>query len=704
MRLRASLLVICLAAASPAWALLPCPPTARDVTLSGSSVGWYYGGTTQIHNLQMHPCEEFWIDVAATSSDPLVNTPFYVDVYNGNTPSTKIGARGWTLIWWANPSVSEMNALPQASVGFPSPGTRNLRSLLARVEVRSDYAKANHPISYTVTVHFRPRLGYNLGGLSYADAYGPLANGTVLHASMWPGEVNYYRVSLLPGGVLNLSGTLTNEDWALGAFVAITVRNMQQQWQASLLSQTVPNNASHDPNGVTVNFTSPTFTNSSGQAQDFYIVIENANSARLQDMTINVTGNLVPPPQLTLFLDADSNFSTANPSSDHPSYVPGAALSSGVSVSLPQNLQLIAAYLDANGQIVSPPAWAPSITFALSDTSAFLGKAMNAGSETTPDFELGATQVSFAGDNTARVTLICDDYGGFTTPSATDGVVTPGFRLPEDGANNNWLPSVGWYVPTGPAASDQGAAGDDGDSSPTGNSDPGDGLSAFEEFRGFMTLGTHIRTSPANKDVFVYSQFVTEGLGDAWDLPVTLHQIAADELDGFRRIAMNYTNSGAGGNIPGHFWGTLANAQQSEQLAVVVFRDVTTDSLPSSNTAVGTTNSQLVNGVATLGPPWTVGPLGSTVYTLRIRKISPDHNNSTDIDPHDTDKTHQTIAHEIGHNVALDDVPWNSQCPPHADTVMATQYFSQTTNLNDCAWTHIPHGFRASDLLLLKVR
>jgi hypothetical protein len=123
--------------------------------------------------------------------------------------------------------------------------------------------------------------------------------------------------------------------------------------------------------------------------------------------------------------------------------------------------------------------------------------------------------------------------------------------------------------------------------------------------------------------------------------------------------------------------------------------------------AVGKTFSQTVNGVATLGPPWTITYLGSVVYTLKIRKISPDDNNATDIDPKDQDKTHQTIAHEIGHNLAIDDVIWNNQtdqCPPGSDTVMVVNYFGQTNNLNDCKWNHIPHWFQASNVLQLKVR
>lgn len=703
MRLAACLVAFSFALATPAWALLPCPSAGRTVTLSGSLVGTFYGTSPTQHSLQMHPCEEFWVDVQSSSTDPWLNNNLYVAVKN--ISGTNLAYKSWPMNYYATPSVSEMEALPVASTGFPLPGTRLQSSLVAQIDIWSDYARPSYLQTYTLTVHFNPRPGYNLGGLAFTDAFGPLANGTVLHASMRSSEVNYYRVSIQAGGTLTLSGSLVNENWSLGIAMLMRVFNMAQQPQATLYSQTVPANSSHDPNGVSLPFTSSTFTNTTAQTQDYYIVIENSYGAILQDSTINIAGNLVPPPELTLFLDVDGNFSTTAPSSDHLTYVPGADLS-GVSVSLPQNLQLIAAYVNGNGQIVAPPAWASPITYALANTSAFLGKAMNWGDETTPDFQLGGSQVSFGVDNTARVALTCDDYGGFTTASATDGAFgTASFRLPVDG-NGNWLPSAGWLTHNGTVA-DQGDAGDDEDPSyPAQNLYIGDGLSAFEEFRGFMVSGVHKRTSPAEQDVFAHSEFLVEGLGDAWDLQVTLHEIDAAEMDSSRRITPNYTNSGAGGDIPGHFWGTLANNQQREQLAIKVTKDTTTSSLPSSNTPVAITNGQIVNGDARPGPPWTIGSLASIVYTLRIRKISPNHNNTTDIDPYDTDKTHQTIAHEIGHNVGLDDADYSAlACPPYyADTVMASSYFSQTTSLSDCAWTHIPHGYRQADYVLLQVR
>jgi hypothetical protein len=104
---------------------------------------------------------------------------------------------------------------------------------------------------------------------------------------------------------------------------------------------------------------------------------------------------------------------------------------------------------------------------------------MNWGTETDPDYQLGASTAGFGVDNTARVSLTCDDYGGFTTASVTDEVASASFRLPDDGPNNNWLPSAGWYTSTG-AGVDQGEAGDDTDSSPTGD---GTGVTACRRSR-----------------------------------------------------------------------------------------------------------------------------------------------------------------------------------------------------------------------------
>jgi hypothetical protein len=265
MRIAVCTLVIGLAGATRVWALPQCPE-AREVTLYGSVVGTIYGGSVDSHPVTMYPCEELWIDVAASESDPYHNFNIYVSAYNAS--STQLMYSNWVV----NTSIFVPNALPLPSGGFPRPGTRDPRSLVTRIDVSSDWNTASYPVSYTLTLHFRPRPGYNRGGLSYQDAFGPLANGTVLHASMLFLETNYYRVSLLPNGTLTLSGWLVNKNWSFGVGISVWIYNMAQQQQTRILYQSVPSNSTHDPNGVTVTFTSSTFTNTSATVTDFYVV------------------------------------------------------------------------------------------------------------------------------------------------------------------------------------------------------------------------------------------------------------------------------------------------------------------------------------------------------------------------------------------------------------------------------------------------
>ena len=71
--------------------------------------------------------------------------------------------------------------------------------------------------------------------------------------------------------------------------------------------------------------------------------------------------------------------------------------------------------------------------------------------------------------------------------------------------------------------------------------DVGDGISLFEEYRGFHVKGFHRRLNPLEKDVLIYSElsssdgimftFVDDGdIGHAGNLPeINLHEINIDE-------------------------------------------------------------------------------------------------------------------------------------------------------------------------------
>jgi hypothetical protein len=221
----------------------------------------------------------------------------------------------------------------------------------------------------------------------------------------------------------------------------------------------------------------------------------------------------------------------------------------------------------------------------------------------------------------------------------------------------------------------------------------------------------------------VFSQFLMEGIGDAATLSpdLVVHRIFESEREpNGARIAPNYINTGFGGNIPGHFFGTLINGQQREQQFISVFANeiVRPPSGPLSGAAVAETFAQTIppNSTPVLGPPWTIdaSPGKATqIYMRRLRAWSPTHNSETTPDMVDSPKLMQTIAHEIGHWLAIDDVPHpqtgppNNQkplCPPYATTVMVTKYFAPTKSSNDCAWTHIPHSFAPADLNQLWVK
>lgn len=320
---------------------------------------------------------------------------------------------------------------------------------------------------------------------------------------------------------------------------------------------------------------------------------------------------IVSDRRLKIFLDADDTWETDS-RDDTPYYVPGSNLmdhptAPGLSLAVPdtesqsiQTVRIIAAFYDRNEQLTSPPEGVTQARFTLEGTSAFRGIAMNYGSNTDYDFQFdGGTQeieVSFGVGGVAIANLGVYDYGGRTRVRAS--VNTGSFdigaygeqtlNLPID-SDLNWLPDSNysvWDVDENgepivtTIISNSFLAEEDIDSFPVAVPGPdpgggpvwgiyGDGLTNFEEYRGFISLNTHIRTDPETKDLFIFklnlspsllsdSDFQALAIGFIEDAGLQGHELKyrsnepRNEVDESRKsVNINFTND-AGPPVPGH--------------------------------------------------------------------------------------------------------------------------------------------------------
>ncbi|MBI4628442.1 MAG: hypothetical protein HY729_07020 [Candidatus Rokubacteria bacterium] len=159
--------------------------------------------------------------------------------------------------------------------------------------------------------------------------------------------------------------------------------------------------------------------------------------------------------------------------------------------------------------LVSPPA---SITFdgttnpflnaSTLTTSAYSGQCTNFGSSTdlTPDFDFSTTGTTVPNTTKTGFLLTPRDCGGMAVITVTVDGAPFTFILPQD-SNGNGIPDIfeatfcpSNSCPTGREEADTSA----------GSSITGDGFFAFDEYRGFIASGTHVRTDPRQKDLFVH--------------------------------------------------------------------------------------------------------------------------------------------------------------------------------------------------------
>ena len=204
------------------------------------------------------------------------------------------------------------------------------------------------------------------------------------------------------------------------------------------------------------------------------------------------------------------------------------------------------------------------INFVFETVSRWPGICMNKGSGNDPDLYFDSTQTTYTaprwqqpsgstGTSTSPsivtawstsdnlnnfsidVKVLCRDYGAFgilhaklykSTSSSTSYVFVKEVTIviPKDN-NGNYMADKsdtekGYTNP----AIDAESGPDDG-SGVEENNNYGDGLVEFEEYRGAMTDGVHKRLKPTEKDIFVYSEFTTLGIGDASNLPSTTFKV-----------------------------------------------------------------------------------------------------------------------------------------------------------------------------------
>jgi len=674
--------------------LLVCSSAEAQTCPEASSTkyeGSLNANDSRTYTIHLQPCETVVVDM--TGSAPANGAAMSLKLRNAsgqNLTVINFGCYG---------SCAQTVPKTDSSAGFPLPGTRGVEGLAEDFVISTGSVIGTPPtMTYTLTVHRVPRPGYNIGGTAFGNAPLVQANAA-LYGSLhtWePGQ--FYKISIGAGQLIYIAGQARGP--AIGAMFRIELYNSSLQLVKTLIADAVRETPVIFPTAPNYDFYRNT-----GAAADFYLKFATQFWSVLD---FQIEPRIPAQSQLTLFLDADNDFES-NPVNDVAAYVPGSVLATGESLppgsegTFLQQVRAIAAFVDEFGQIVPQPVGITSATFALENTSAFAGRAMNWGSSATPDFALvSGTSASFSG-KLAKKTINAYDYGGFTTVKVTvTGFPSETMRVPRDDSPANLIPDAGWrgYSTGNQIADTNDPSSADADTT-ANNTYVGDGFSRFEEFRGFVVQGQHIRLSPDVKDLFVFSALV-EGLGYAINLPIRVHSILQDEMGAFRDINFRYTNSGSGGPMPGH--SAEPDTGYHQEAVHVIDGGLSPD---------GFMGAVFWPGGAFHVPINTIGP--AYVYGETIRLLTPTINNSTDVDDVDPEVRRHTIGHEIGHTIHMSHQPAAPDtanpplalCPAIPFTIMTSAYFIQsngTIPLRDCPWQNIPTLYDDVDKAALTLR
>lgn len=216
-----------------------------------------------------------------------------------------------------------------------------------------------------------------------------------------------------------------------------------------------------------------------------------------------------------IYIGLEGTFQPKNPVDHLPQFVPGASLN-GTNLDLratPQMIQL---------NILIGRGSSGTFTVRLTNISRYPGIAMNypldaTDSDADIDFGAGDTELfnvpipKGGAPKVVKLPLYIHDYAASATIEVTMPYRKTSFvarrRIPLD-ADSNGIPDPAYTALGGTQINTAGltSTSDDDDAGGAVGTDAGvtgDGLSTFEEFRGFFVAGGYVRLDPREKDVFV---------------------------------------------------------------------------------------------------------------------------------------------------------------------------------------------------------
>lgn len=257
-----------------------------------------------------------------------------------------------------------------------------------------------------------------------------------------------------------------------------------------------------------------------------------------------------------LYVEVDA-WNAANPVDQLAQFIPG-GLTNGSSIlptAMPQQLRV---------HVLTGASSRGSITFTLSNVSKYPGVAMNYPVSLVavdddvyfPGHPPGPFVANFSGTGDTVATILVNDYAAFAklAVSIKSGKTTytlPPISLPVDNDGNK-IADRGWIAESATIPDPGLDPGNDEDNTPAmrpvggqflpndGAGQLGDNLTNFEEYRGFVFFGQHVRTNPFHKDAFVEATDFGDDILFAYPgLPTSTHRVRRDEADSIHNVNAN---------------------------------------------------------------------------------------------------------------------------------------------------------------------